>query len=44
MLPIKVQDDELVVAMADPANIFAIDDLRIVTGNEIRPWSRPRAT
>jgi type IV pilus assembly protein PilB len=37
VLPIKVQDDELIVAMADPANIFAIDDLRIVTGYEIRP-------
>ena len=37
VLPIKVQDEELVVAMADPANIFAIDDLRIVTGREIRP-------
>jgi len=37
VLPIKVQDDELIVAMADPANIFAIDDLRIVTGQEIRP-------
>lgn len=37
VLPVKVQDDELVVAMADPANIFAIDDLRIMTGKEIRP-------
>jgi len=37
VLPVKVQDSELVVAMADPANIFAIDDLRIVTGKEIRP-------
>ncbi len=37
ILPIKIQDDDLVVAMADPANIFAIDDLRIVTGKEIRP-------
>lgn len=37
VLPIKVQDDELIVAMSDPANIFAIDDLRIVTGYEIRP-------
>ncbi|MHB1341760.1 MAG: GspE/PulE family protein [Coriobacteriia bacterium] len=37
VLPIKIQDDELMVAMADPANIFAIDDLRIVTGYEIRP-------
>ncbi len=36
-LPIKMQDDELVVAMSDPANIFAIDDLRIVTGFDIRP-------
>jgi type IV pilus assembly protein PilB len=37
VLPIKVQDDELIIAMADPANIFAIDDVRIVTGREIRP-------
>jgi len=37
VLPIKIQDDELIVAMADPANIFAIDDLRIVTGYDIRP-------
>ena len=37
VLPIRVQDGDLVVAMADPANIFAIDDLRIVTGREIRP-------
>ncbi|MDO8915448.1 MAG: ATPase, T2SS/T4P/T4SS family [Coriobacteriia bacterium] len=37
VLPIAHQDDELVVAMSDPANIFAIDDLRIVTGYEIRP-------
>ncbi len=37
VLPVKVQDGELVVAMADPANIFAIDDLRIVSGYEIRP-------
>lgn len=37
VLPVKIQDGELVVAMSDPANIFAIDDLRIVTGLEIRP-------
>ncbi len=37
VLPIRIQDDELVVAMADPANIFAIDDLRIVTGYDIKP-------
>jgi len=37
VLPIAIQDDQLVVAMSDPANIFAIDDLRIVTGYDIRP-------
>jgi type IV pilus assembly protein PilB len=37
VLPIAFQDDVLIVAMSDPANIFAIDDLRIVTGYEIRP-------
>ncbi|MDR3685353.1 MAG: ATPase, T2SS/T4P/T4SS family [Coriobacteriia bacterium] len=37
VLPIKLEDDELTIAMADPANIFAIDDVRIVTGKEIRP-------
>ena len=37
VLPIAIQDEKLVVAMSDPANIFAIDDLRIVTGYEIRP-------
>ena len=36
VLPVRVEDDELVVAMADPANIFAIDDLRIVTRRNIR--------
>ena len=37
VMAIKIQDAELVVAMADPANIFAIDDLRIVTGYDVRP-------
>jgi len=37
VLPINLEGDELIVAMADPANIFAIDDIRIVTGKEIRP-------
>lgn len=37
VLPVKLEADELVVAMSDPANIFAIDDLRIVTRMEVRP-------
>ena len=35
VLPIDFDGDKLVVASADPANIFAIDDLKIVTGYEI---------
>ena len=31
------RDGRLLVAMADPANVFAIDDLRILTGKDIRP-------
>lgn len=37
VLPVRVDDGELIVAMSDPANLIAIDDLRIVTGYEIRP-------
>jgi len=36
ILPIDFEGEKLVVAMADPANIFAIDDLRIVTGYDIK--------
>ncbi len=32
VLPIGFEDDRLVVAMADPANVLAIDDLRAVSG------------
>ncbi len=31
------EDNRLVVAMADPQNVLALDDLRIITGYEIRP-------
>jgi len=37
VIPIAIEDNKLVVAMSDPANIFSIDDLRIVTGYDIRP-------
>lgn len=37
-LPIGFVDDHtLLVAMVDPSNIFAIDDLRILTGYDIEP-------
>src|SRR6266567_131008 len=37
-LPIGYSDDaRLVVAMADPANLFALDDIRTITGMDIQP-------
>jgi type IV pilus assembly protein PilB len=35
-LPIGWIEGRLVVAMADPSNVFAIDDIRTVTGAEVR--------
>jgi type IV pilus assembly protein PilB len=36
-LPISRDDGVLQVAMADPANLFALDDIRTITGMEIKP-------
>jgi type IV pilus assembly protein PilB len=36
-LPIGYDEGKLVVAMADPANVFAVDDIRAMTGMEVRP-------
>ncbi|MCW2605591.1 MAG: type secretion system protein GspE [Frankiales bacterium] len=36
-LPIGYEDGKLVVAMADPANVFAVDDMRSVSGMDIKP-------
>jgi type IV pilus assembly protein PilB len=36
-LPIAYDEGKLLVAMSDPANVFAIDDLRSLTGMEIKP-------
>jgi type IV pilus assembly protein PilB len=35
-IPVRIEDGRLVVAMADPANVIAIDDIRALTGKEIR--------
>jgi len=37
VLPIDFEDGKLVVALTDPTNIFAIDDLQIITGHRIKP-------
>jgi type IV pilus assembly protein PilB len=36
-LPVGFESDKLVVAMVDPANVLATDDLRIMTGFNIQP-------
>lgn len=37
LVPISRIGDNLTVAMADPLNIFALDDLRLFTGHRIEP-------
>lgn len=37
MLPVSVTGDVLTLAMADPLNILALDDLRMLTSYEIEP-------
>ncbi|MCE5202697.1 MAG: Flp pilus assembly complex ATPase component TadA [Actinomycetia bacterium] len=38
LMPVEFDDEgRLVVAMADPQNVLALDDLRIMTGYDIRP-------
>ncbi|MGB4441715.1 MAG: ATPase, T2SS/T4P/T4SS family [Coriobacteriia bacterium] len=37
LMPVEIVNDELIVAMADPQNVLALDDLRIITGYEIKP-------
>jgi type IV pilus assembly protein PilB len=36
-LAIGWEDDRLLVAMANPADVFAIDDIRSMTGQEVKP-------
>ncbi|HWF40822.1 MAG TPA: ATPase, T2SS/T4P/T4SS family, partial [Acidothermaceae bacterium] len=42
-LPIGYDDGKLLVAMADPANVFAIDDIRSITGMDVKPAVATRA-
>lgn len=38
VIPIDFDEDgKLVVAMADPTNIYALDDIRLTTGYEVKP-------
>jgi type IV pilus assembly protein PilB len=37
LLPIGYDEGKLVVAMADPANVFALDDIKSITRLDVRP-------
>jgi len=37
LIPVEQDGDNLKVAMADPSDVFALDDLRLLTGMEIIP-------
>ena len=36
-LPFAERDGKLLVAMSDPANVYALDDMRTITGRDIQP-------
>jgi len=42
-IPIGFEDGRIVVAMADPANVFAADDIRTISGYEVLPAVATRA-
>jgi len=42
-MPIGFDEGKLLVAMADPANVFAIDDIRSLTGLDVKPVVATRA-
>ncbi|MVN88164.1 type II/IV secretion system protein [Deinococcus sp. HMF7620] len=37
VVPIRLQGEGLVIAMKDPRNVFALDDLKLITGRDIVP-------
>jgi type IV pilus assembly protein PilB len=37
IIPFAKQDNVIVLVMADPTNFFAIDDVRMITGSEVKP-------
>ncbi len=36
-IPIGERDGKLLVAMSDPANVYALDDIRIITNRDVQP-------
>ena len=35
-IPVRIEDDRLILAMADPANVVAVDDIRALTKRDVR--------
>jgi hypothetical protein len=42
ILPVTVRGDRIFLAMADPSNRRAIDEVEFVTGKAVQPWVAPR--
>jgi type IV pilus assembly protein PilB len=40
-VPIGFEDGDLLVAMVDPSNVLALDDMKLLTGHELRPVVAP---
>ena len=36
-MPVRIDGNVLIVAMKDPRHVFALDDIRLITGKEIQP-------
>ena len=36
-MPVRIENNVLIVAMKDPRHVFALDDIRLITGKEIQP-------
>ncbi len=36
-MPVRIEGNILIVAMKDPRHVFALDDIRLITGKEIQP-------
>lgn len=37
IIPIKLNGDKILLAMSNPVNIYALDDVRIITGRDVEP-------
>ncbi|MGC9063869.1 MAG: type II secretion system ATPase GspE, partial [bacterium] len=37
LIPIRIDGDKIIIGMANPVNIYALDDVRIITGREVDP-------